>query len=110
MGLYFSSADLVLLPYINATGSGIVQIAYAFNKPVIASRVGCLPEVVSSGRTGHLVSPRDPKAIAEAVIDYYKENKAPEFTKNIAKEKERFSWSKLIDIIESFYEEKPNAE
>ena len=110
VGLYFSSADLVLLPYINATGSGIVQIAYAFDKPVIASKVGCLPEVVSDGRTGYLVSPGDPEAIAEAVVEYYKGNKTREFAKNIEEEKEKFSWGRMVGVIESFCEGGPNAE
>ena len=100
--LYFSACDIVLLPYISATGSGIVQIAFAFNKPVVASRVGCLPEVVNDRKTGYLVNPKDHQAIAEAVIDYYEGNKSPEFVRNIEEEKEKFSWNNLIKVIESF--------
>lgn len=102
VGLYFSACDIVLLPYISATGSAIVQIAFAFSKPVIASKVGCLPEVVSDKKTGYLVNSKEPQAIAEAVIDYYEENKEQEFMKNIEAEKEKFSWNKLVKVIESF--------
>jgi glycosyltransferase involved in cell wall biosynthesis len=62
VGLYFSAADLVVLPYVSGTGSGIVQIAYGLEKPVLATRVGSLPEVVDDGRTGYLVNPGDPDA------------------------------------------------
>ncbi|CUT02751.1 Glycosyl transferases group 1, partial [Candidatus Kryptonium thompsonii] len=55
--VYFCASDLVVLPYISATQSGIVQIAYNFNKPVIATNVGGLPEVVIDGETGFVVEP-----------------------------------------------------
>ena len=92
VGLYFSAADLVVLPYVSGTGSGIVQIAYGLEKPVVATRVGSLPEVVEDGRTGYLVNPGDPKALADAVLRFFLEEKKNEFVENIRRAKDRFSW------------------
>ncbi|MEW6097204.1 MAG: glycosyltransferase [bacterium] len=104
VGLYFSASDLLVLPYTSATQSGIVQIAYGFNKPVVVTEVGGLPEVVEHGKTGFVVKPQNPKAIAEAVINFYKEKKESEFVANIAKIKNKFSWQKMVEVIESFKE------
>jgi glycosyltransferase involved in cell wall biosynthesis len=63
----FGRCDVVVLPYRSATGSGVVPIAYNYNKPVIASRVGGLPDVVLDGKTGRLVEPENIKGLAEAI-------------------------------------------
>lgn len=96
---YFAAADLVVLPYESATQSGIVQMAYGFERPVIVTRVGGLPEVVTDGETGYVVEPEDPQALAEAVIRFYADKKAEEFHTNIAKEAERFSWDNMAKAI-----------
>jgi glycosyltransferase involved in cell wall biosynthesis len=64
----FQRASVVVLPYIEATQSGVVPVAYAFGKPVIATTTGALPEVVEHGRTGLLVPPRDANSLAEAIV------------------------------------------
>jgi glycosyltransferase involved in cell wall biosynthesis len=102
VGIYFSAADVVVLPYVSGTGSGIVQIAYGFDKPVIATKVGCLPEVVDHERTGYLVEPMNSQAIADAIVSFYKEGKEEAFVNNITKEKEKFSWDKMVETLESF--------
>ena len=56
------------MPYISASQSGIIHLAYAFGKPVIATNVGALPEIVNNGRTGLLVEPRNESALADAII------------------------------------------
>jgi len=68
---YFAACDLVTLPYISATQSAVVQTAYSFEKPVIVTDVGGLPEAVMEGKTGYVVPPRDSSAIAEAVKRYF---------------------------------------
>lgn len=96
---YFAAADLVVLPYESATQSGIVQMAYGFERPVIVTRVGGLPEVVTDGETGYVVEPENPQALAEAVIRFYAEKRAEEFHTNIVKEAERFSWDNMAKAI-----------
>jgi starch synthase len=64
----FRQAAVVVLPYIEASQSGVIPIAYTFSKPVVATRVGGLPEMVDHGRTGYLVPPRDEKALADAIV------------------------------------------
>ena len=70
---YFSAADVVVLPYKSATQSGIVQIAYQLDKPCIVTDVGGLAEVVLHDKTGFVVNPQDPKALAEAQYAGYNE-------------------------------------
>lgn len=64
----FRQADLVVLPYVEASQSGVVPLAYAAMKPVVATTVGGLPEIVDDGRTGCLVPPRDERALAGAIV------------------------------------------
>ena len=100
VGLYFAASDLVVLPYISGTGSGIIQIALGCNKPVIATKVGCLPDVVDDGRTGYLVEPMDSQAIANAAVSFYKNGMEEVFVRNIAIKQENFSWDRMVDAIE----------
>lgn len=65
---FFSSASLVVVPYLEATQSGPLHLAFTFGRPVVATRVGAIPESVENGREGLLVPPNDPKALAEAMI------------------------------------------
>jgi glycosyltransferase involved in cell wall biosynthesis len=64
----FRRASVVVLPYIDASQSGVIPVAYTFAKPVVATTVGGLPEAVDHGRTGYLVPPRDERALAEAIV------------------------------------------
>ena len=102
---YFSASDCVILPYKSATQSGIVQIAMNFRKPVIASNVGGLGEVVHNNETGFIVDKENPSQLAEAIIKFYNDNKEGHFIKNIEQEVEKYSWEKfvkgIIDLINS---------
>lgn len=99
VSLYFSAADLVVLPYESATQSAIVPIAYAFERPVLATRVGGLPEAVHDGETGLIVEPHNPTALAEAVIRFYEERMETTFRRNILQQK-RFSWEDMVRTLE----------
>lgn len=99
---YFAAADLVALPYTSATQSGIVQIAYGFTKPVVVTNVGGLPDVVEDGETGYIVEPENPKAIADAVVRFFREGQAQRMQENIEKEACRFSWERMGEVIEGF--------
>jgi glycosyltransferase involved in cell wall biosynthesis len=100
VALYFSAADVVALPYLSATQSGIAQIAYHFDKPLIATDVGGLAEVVRHEKTGFVVPPRDPVALAAALRRFYVENRESEFSANVEIEKRNYSWGRLVESIE----------
>ena len=100
VSLYFSAADLVVLPYESATQSAIVPIAFAFERPVVATRVGGLPEAVRDGETGLLVEPRNPAAMAAAIIRFYEEDMGGIFRRHILKQ-QRFSWGELATTLEA---------
>ena len=99
---YFYASDIVILPYTSVTGSGMVQLAYGFNKPVVVSNIGALSQIVIDKKTGFLVEPEDPKAIADSIVDYYHNYNEDEVAENIKKESYRFSWDLIVNKIESF--------
>jgi len=100
--MYFSACDVVVLPYRSATQSGIVQIAYQFGRPVIATSVGGLAEVVLHEDTGLIVPPEDSKALAEAVIRFYDENLEERFAQRVKEERAKYTWEALVDALEEF--------
>ena len=100
---YFSACDLVVLPYESATQSGIIQIAYGFQKPVVATRVGGLPEVVTEGKTGLLAKPKDPASLAEAVIHFFALGDTVDWKENIKQEEKKYSWDRMEEAVEAFY-------
>jgi len=102
VGLYFCASDLVVLPYVSATQSGIVQVAYHYNKPVVVTRVGGLPEAVSDGKTGYVVPPENPEALGNAILSFYRDKKENAFVRNVKKEKQKYSWDRMVEAIESF--------
>jgi glycosyltransferase involved in cell wall biosynthesis len=95
---YFNSADIIAQPYKSATQSGVTQISYHFNKPMLVTNVGGLPEIVPHLKAGYVVNP-DPEEIKDALIDYFSNNRLNEFTANVIIEKERFSWDKMTGSI-----------
>lgn len=97
---YFVACDLVVLPYVSATQSGIVQIAYNYDRPVVTTDVGGLPEVVQDGRTGFLVPPADAPALAAAIARFFDEDLAAAFGEAVAQEKRKYSWDRMVDAIE----------
>lgn len=97
---YFAAADLVVLPYVSATQSGIVQIAYGFEKPVVVTNVGGLPDVVWDKETGYVVPSRSPEAITKAIIGFYREDSSVDWQANIRAKAQEFSWETMVDRIE----------
>jgi len=97
---YFAASDLVVIPYVTATQSGIVQLAFGFGKPVVVSRVGGLPEVVEEGVTGYLVPPQDCASISNAVLDFYQQNREAEMSEAVRQKRSAFSWKRLCQTIE----------
>lgn len=103
VGTYFSAADVLTLPYKSATQSGIIQIAYNFHRPVIATDVGGLGEVIVDGRTGTIVPPENPHALAKAVIDFFAHDRFTEYRANVIEEKKKYSWEHMAEGIEELY-------
>jgi glycosyltransferase involved in cell wall biosynthesis len=97
---YFSAADVVVLPYHSATQSGIVQIAYNFNKPVIATDVGGLKEVVLDNLTGLIVPAENAEILANAIIKFYDQKMEDRFSSRIQEEKKKYSWDSMVKAIE----------
>ncbi|WP_027209068.1 glycosyltransferase [Butyrivibrio hungatei] len=100
---FFAACDVVVLPYTSATQSGIVQIAYGFEKPVIATNVGGLPDVVTDGKTGYLVKTEDSEALTEAITNFFKNDKARDFQLGVSQENVRFSWDRMNENIERLF-------
>lgn len=101
IALYFSAADVIALPYKTASQSGIVQIAAHFNKPVVVTNVGGLPEMVIDGKTGYISNPDDPEDFAKKLNSILNRDKISEMSKNTAQNKNNYSWQvfaeKLMD-------------
>jgi glycosyltransferase involved in cell wall biosynthesis len=91
---FFSACDLVVQPYRDATQSGVTQIAYHFEKPMVVTDVGGLREIVPHGRCGYVVNP-EPGKIADAVYDFVINNRSGEFKTGLIEEKKKYLWDRM---------------
>jgi glycosyltransferase involved in cell wall biosynthesis len=98
--LYFTAANLAVLPYNEATQSGILSIAYGFAKPVVITDVGGLAELVDEGKTGFVVPPYDIPKLAGAVIRYFQENCEEDFSRNIEAKRQENSFNTIRSVFE----------
>lgn len=89
---FFAECDVCVIPYRTATQSGVVQMAYAHEKPVIATRVGGISEVVIDGENGFLVEPENPQALAAKIIEFYAGDYNHKFKANIQQHNQQYSW------------------
>ena len=95
---YFCAADIVVQPYKHATQSGVTQICYHFNRPMLVSNVGGLPEIVPHDYVGYVCNP-DAPSIAEYLSKFYTEHKEFKFSENIKIEKAKYTWAAMVDNI-----------
>lgn len=95
---YFRACDLVAQPYKSATQSGVTQIAFHFEKPMLVTNVGGLPEIVPDGKIGYVVEP-NAQEIANAIVKFYKEEKEEAFTEGVRTEKQKYSWDKMTAAV-----------
>ena len=100
--VYFSAADLSVLPYRSATQSGISSISWNFDVPLITTPVGGLVESVGEAGTGLLAESISPEGIAQAIRKYFAENKKEEYLYNISRLKKELSWESFADKLENF--------
>lgn len=96
---YFCAVDIVAQPYKNATQSGVTQIAYHFNKPMLVTDVGGLKEMVPHQKVGYVVEPNS-SAVASALVDFFNNHRENDFIEGVKLEKEKYNWNKLT---EAFY-------
>ncbi|WP_240935776.1 glycosyltransferase [Hymenobacter sp. HDW8] len=97
---YFCAADLVVQPYKNATQSGVSQIAYHFERPMLVTDVGGLSELIPDGEVGYVTKPQ-PKAIADALVDFYQNKREQQFTAGVREQKKQFSWSEMVTALKA---------
>ena len=99
---YFGAADLIVQPYKTATQSGVTQVAFHFEKPMLVTNVGGLGEIVHDHKMGYAVEP-NADAIAEALIDYYTHSRQADYTEYLIKQKDNYSWAKLAESFVQIY-------
>jgi len=100
---YFSAVDVVALPYRSASQSGITQIAYYYDIPVVVTNVGGLPEIVDQGKSGFTIEPDNPTELANLLETHLKKGTFLEMGNYINSFKQKFSWEYFVNGIESLY-------
>ena len=95
---YFNSADMVVQPYKSATQSGVTQIAYHFEKPMLVTNVGGLGEMIPDGKVGYVVEP-NATAIAGALVDFCENERYEKFVEGVREEKKKYQWSNMTEAI-----------
>lgn len=101
VGDYYAKADLVILPYREATQSGILNIAYGFEKPVLVTNVGGLAEFVDEEKTGLIVEPESPHALAEGVFRFLKLRETVDFRNNIKARIQTNQFNRIAELFET---------
>jgi glycosyltransferase involved in cell wall biosynthesis len=92
----FRESTIVALPYIEATQSGVIPLAYSHAKPVVATNVGALTEAVDDGRTGRSIAPADPRALANAIIELLRDPARCRGMGAAARHKFESEWSPVV--------------
>ncbi len=98
---YFSAADCVVLPYRSATQSGITQVAYHFQRGMVATNVGGLPEAVKDGETGFICEPT-PESIADALLEFFTPGGLPHLADSLAAQRQHYSWKHFSESLIDF--------
>ncbi|MEA1887392.1 MAG: glycosyltransferase [Bacteroidota bacterium] len=95
---WFCASDIIAQPYKSATQSGVTQIGYHFNKPMLVTNVGGLAEIIPHGSGGYVVNP-DAEEVADSLVDFFKNKRYDEYVEGIKAEKDKFSWDKMVKNI-----------
>jgi len=98
---YFAAADVVVQPYLSATQSGVAQVAYQFEVPIITTDVGGLAEIVPHEEAGLIVPPDDAAALASAIVRYFVDDMQASLMAGVRRQKQSLGWDQLLDAIES---------
>jgi len=95
---YFSAADVVVLPYKEATQSGVTQIGFYFNKPMIVTNVGALPETIRHQEYGLIAEP-NAQSIAQSIAQYFEQQLEQPFTEAIQVERKKYEWKHFVNTV-----------
>jgi glycosyltransferase involved in cell wall biosynthesis len=95
---YFSASDMVVQTYLSATQSGVTQIAYYYNKPMLVTDVGGLAELVPANKVGY-VCQQDAAEISQSISDFYLNQREAQFVNGVASEKAKFTWAFLTEQL-----------
>lgn len=101
---YFAAADLIVQPYKSATQSGISQLAYHFERPMLVTEVGGLPEIIEHNKEGYVV-PVDVDAIVRGILDFFENDRLPAMRARVCERKKDFSWENMVAGIRDLYRE-----
>lgn len=101
---FFVASDLTVLPYDTATTSGVIRASYTFDRPVLVTDVGGLKEAVLEGQTGFVVEPHNEKALYKAIKGFYENESGINYISNIEKERDKYSWTRVVDAIQDMWE------
>jgi glycosyltransferase involved in cell wall biosynthesis len=96
---YFAACDLVAQTYKNATQSGVTQIAYHFEKPMLVTDVGGLAELVPDGKVGYVCAAEE-EAIRSSLEDFFLKKDPEAFRAGLHEQKQLFSWARLHEQIQ----------
>lgn len=94
--LYLAAADLVVLPYREATGSAVLQLAFGLGVPVVATRTGGMAEAVADGVTGFLVAPGDAAGLGRAIVRFFQDGRSADMRGALAQGDPDTTWERLI--------------
>lgn len=97
---YFNIADIVVQSYKSATQSGVTQVAYHFEKPMLVTNVGGLGEIIPDGKVGYVVEP-NPSAIANALVDFCENDRYGALVEGVRDEKQKYQWSNMTAAIKN---------
>ncbi len=99
VGAYFCAADIIVQPYKSATQSGVTQIAYHYEKPMIVTNVGGLAEIVPHHKVGYVTNVCADE-VADAIYDFYSSGRKDSFESNLKEEKKKYSWEYMLNSID----------
>ncbi len=100
---YFTASNVVVLPYNEATQSGIMSISQSFGVPAIVTNVGGLGELLEDGKTGFIVEPRNVRVLADSIIRYFKEGREKEFSAEVIKRSQANSFNTILEVFNNIF-------
>lgn len=102
VNLYFCATDVIVQPYKSGTQSGVTQVGYHFEKPMIVTNVGGLAEIIPNGKVGFVVEP-NAQSIADAIVRFFEKDDTTYFEENIREEKKKYAWNILTKKMRSLF-------